>query len=391
METNRIDDRAQGGLAWAARPAAWRRPRWPGGAGARTVRSGPVVVRACPAAAAGEIWPEPGAGAGRAFQSADLIRAWIDTIGATRGVAPWIADVRDRQGSRLLVLALGIERRAGLRLLRFLDGGVMDYTLPLLFPASRDLPDATLAAIWTGLVQALPRFDVAILDKMPAEADGLPNPLIRLGAVRHPPDGHAMSLGGTPEALAARLPRQRSRARHRRQLAQAAGSVALRIAATPAEADALLTALLDHKERQLRAMGRPGLRERPGVEAFYRRAAADLVPSGRVEVSALTADGTVIAGCFCIVEAGRTTMLLTAYADGPWERFSPGGLLLDDLIRRSHARGDTWFDFGIGDEAYKADYCDARVPLHRAVLPGSLIGRAVLAGRALLRRGPAPA
>ncbi|WP_407529323.1 GNAT family N-acetyltransferase [Methylobacterium oryzisoli] len=389
MRTNRVDDQAPRRLpAWdGAVRWAWPGRSRPGSAGARTVRRGGVVVRACPAAAAGrEIWPAPGEAAGHIFQDSDLIRAWIATVGPVAGIAPWIVDVRDDQGTRLLLLALGIERRAGLRLLRFLDGGVMDYTLPLLFPAARDLSDATLAAIWAGLVRALPRFDVAVLDKMPAEVGGVPNPLIRLGAVPHAPDGYAMSLGGTAEDLAARLPRQRSRARHRRQLAQAADTVGLRVAETSAEADALLSALLDHKERQLRAMGRPGLRERPGVEAFYRRAAADLAPSGTVEVSALAADGAVIAACLCVVAPDRTTMLLTAYADGPWERFSPGGLLLDDLIRRSHARGAAWFDFGIGDEPYKRDYCDARIALHRAIIPGSLLGRVVCAGRALLRR-----
>ena len=38
------------------------------------------------------------------------------------------------------------------------------------------------------------------------------------------------------------------------------------------------------------------------------------------------------------------------------------------------------FDFGIGDEAYKDEYCDVVLPLHVAVLPRTLRGRLFLAG-----------
>src|SRR5579872_2820370 len=89
-----------------------------------------------------DLWPRgtlPGAARLHAFQCAEVLQIWCETIGAARHTRPLFVAVSDEQGEAVMLLALGIERELGARVLRFLDGGVCDYTWPVLFPAARKL------------------------------------------------------------------------------------------------------------------------------------------------------------------------------------------------------------------------------------------------------------
>ena len=49
--------------------------------------------------------------------------------------------------------------------------------------------------------------------------------------------------------------------------------------------------------------------------------------------------------------------------DPAFARRSPGEVLLRALIEQAHVEGATYFDFGLGDEAFKARFATERRPL----------------------------
>lgn len=65
---------------------------------------------------------------------------------------------------------------------------------------------------------------------------------------------------------------------------------------------------------------------------------------------------------------------MPSYEGGDWRRFSPGRLLNEYLIEWSFSNGINVFDFGIGDEDYKKDYCDVVVRLSQAMIPRTVHG-----------------
>ncbi len=77
-----------------------------------------------------------------------------------------------------------------------------------------------------------------------------------------------------------------------------------------------------------------------------------LVRRGVVKVASLSAKGTLLAVHFGSHTDRRFTWWVPAY-DPAYSKFSPGRLLLLELLRESQARGDLEFDFLIGDEKYK--------------------------------------
>jgi CelD/BcsL family acetyltransferase involved in cellulose biosynthesis len=317
------------------------------------------------------------------FQCAELIEIWLDTVGKARRIRPVFAGVYDTAGRPMMLLALGIERHRGTRILTFLDGTVVDYNQPIMFPAAHVIDAGAWSEIWATIITALPAFDATLFDRMPERIGALPNPLLRLGGSRLDQSGHAMNLAGSSTEVEARLPHRKVRNRLRRQLS-ALGPVVFRVAESVAEADVFLQQVMASKTRQFTKTRVPGF-EVPGKRAFYLAATRRLPCPETVHVSALTVGNVIVACHWGLVLEGRFYLILTAY-DENWRRFSPGALHHEALIRWCHARGMSRFDFGIGDEAYKGDYCDSLIPLYKVEIGSSNMGRIYLAiGRFMAR------
>jgi hypothetical protein len=74
--------------------------------------------------------------------------------------------------------------------------------------------------------------------------------------------------------------------------------------------------------------------------------------AGAVAVSSLSAGGELVAAHIGSLTHHRFGWWVPAY-DASRAKYSPGRLLLDELLRASYQRGDIEFDFLIGDEPYK--------------------------------------
>ena len=353
--------------------------------------AGPYQIRVARNIDEFAFWPTSGdLGAARAhvFQCADVLGVWCETMGAARGTRPCFVAVLDRHGSPLMLLPFGIERRGRARVLAFLDGDVSDYNGPVLFPSSFTWDAQAVAGLWQELRKTLPAFDVAILDKMPAEIGGAPNPFMLLGASPNPVSGHIAQLSGTWDAFSnTRLPRRQDSRRKLRKL-EKLGPVAFSMAMTPDEVEACLEAMIRQKARRFAETWSEGFAA-PGKLAYFRAGAHRLGLSGPVRLFAMTVGQTIVATHWGMVAGGRFYHMMPGYEGGAWRALSAGKFMNEYLIRWSFEQGLEVFDFGIGDEAYKFEYCDTVLPLYRVVQPVTLRGRAYLglvAARDTLRR-----
>jgi hypothetical protein len=99
---------------------------------------------------------------------------------------------------------------------------------------------------------------------------------------------------------------------------------------------------------------------RTGVRDMFSRAQSAelfrrLERKGVLLVSSLSAGGRLLAVHFGALSEARFYSWIAAY-DPSLGRYSPGRLLLEDLLRERQARGDHEFDFGIGNSDYKWHY-----------------------------------
>jgi CelD/BcsL family acetyltransferase involved in cellulose biosynthesis len=323
-------------------------------------------------------WPHANA-AGNAgslvFQSAEVLDAWCDTIGKANQVEPLFVAVFGANAKPALLLAFGIEQRNGLRVLGFLDGEVSDYNAPVVFAEASTWDRATTAAAWQRVCDAVPPFDLAMLEKMPDTVGGLNNPLSALATGDHVEASHAVRLHGPWEEFSRGCLPNLPDSRRRRRKLEKLGDLRFEVAANDKRRAEFLEAMMRMKGQQfVETKGYDVLTE-PGRREFYWEVTRRTGDTGVVHVSALLLNERILAAHWGLVADDRFYYLMPAHASGEWRAYSPGRLLTEWLLQWALENSLEYFDFTIGDEPYKFLYCDTHVPLRDAVLPMNAAGR----------------
>lgn len=113
----------------------------------------------------------------------------------------------------------------------------------------------------------------------------------------------------------------------------------------------------------------------PGYGAYYAVATERLGASGAARLAALLLGDRILAADFGYVKGNCYYDLMPSYEAGEWRQYAPGRLLSEWLIEHAIDDGLTYFDYGIGDEPYKFDYCDTHIALCDAHIPLTWRGR----------------
>ncbi|MCF6320791.1 MAG: GNAT family N-acetyltransferase [Rhizobiaceae bacterium] len=82
-----------------------------------------------------------------------------------------------------------------------------------------------------------------------------------------------------------------------------------------------------------------------------------------LEIFGIFQNGNLIAGMLVFVTGGRFYYYVSAYSAQVDRKYSVGTLLLLKVLEVASRAGMKQFDFLIGDEAYKRDWCDTKIPL----------------------------
>jgi CelD/BcsL family acetyltransferase involved in cellulose biosynthesis len=312
------------------------------------------------------------------FQTRDYLETWAATIGAARGARLFFATASDVQGP-LFHLPLVIERRRGVRVLTFPDGGVADYNAPIVTPAGAALGVAAAREAWRLILQRLPPVDFVSLAKMPDSIAERANPLRHVASALDETAGHVVRLNGDwPHFAATRLHRSKDSRRKRRRLSEL-GDTRLVVARTTEDAAPLLAAMVAQKSRRYVARrGADGF-DRPGYRTYFSAMTERFLPHGAVHLSALMVGNAIAAAHWGLVMGGRFYCLMLSFDEqGPWAKYSPGRLLVEDMIAWCYQNGISAFDLGFGEAAWKDLLCDQIVPMFRLEQARTVAGLAYL-------------
>lgn len=315
------------------------------------------------------------------FADPAFVAALIETIGATAGAEAVLIGVADAAGRPLALFPFTLRRQGGLRLIEGLGFGVTDYYAPLL-AAGVELDAAATTALWRAVRAALPPADLVRLINVPRSLYGARHALSAAAFLG--PMGHGASVLSYRDAAGqqfdpATLGVARDVRRKLKKLA-ALGETRFYVATTPEEVAALMDALVAMRQARFAQLGRRDKLDEPGVEAFYRRLAAD----GLARVYGLAVGGEIVAVVYGLAHDGVFTLLIpTMSAEERYQAGSPGLVSLLLAIEASLAAGDRVFDFSVGELFYKTRFPTEKVELLEHVEALSALGLApALAQRA---------
>lgn len=310
--------------------------------------------------------------------------------------------VSSEDGEPLLLVPLTVGRRFGVRVLEYAGQTWTDYNAPAICEAGLRAADRYGAKrLLDGAVRASGlRPDVINFRRQPLAIGEAANPFARVGRRMPETDrAHMMHLGPVwSDVLSACLgAKSRSALRRKRARLSEEGVLVFREANGRGEARSMARTMIAWKRAQLK---RAGALDPFADPSGLRSIEACLADGDAGRLFALLLDGRPLALMFCIDGAssalGRTRILYQTAIDpdGPIRR-SPGRILLADVLERSCEEGFRTFDFGVGDEAYKAEWTDISIDLTARIeastprgLPVAAALSATLRAKRFIKRRP---
>jgi CelD/BcsL family acetyltransferase involved in cellulose biosynthesis len=306
------------------------------------------------------------------FQAYEWLAAWHRHIGIREGAVPAVVVGRFADGETAFILPLAIDPRRPIRRLRWLGQDISDYNAPLLSRnfSQRVAPDRFLA-LWRTLqakMQSDPqlRHDWVEFEKMPETIGSQVNPFTSFDLTPNANSAHIAHLAGDWDAFY-RAKRSSATRRHdrakRKRMAQF-GDIRFVTTIDAADARTTLETLMRQKSLAFARKGISDMFARPGYREFFLDVGSDPATAHFVHVSRVEIGTTCAAANFAIVHGDCYYHILSSYCDGRLAHYGPGALHLRELMAHAIGRGLRRFDFTIGDERYKNEWCDQHLRLY---------------------------
>jgi CelD/BcsL family acetyltransferase involved in cellulose biosynthesis len=310
------------------------------------------------------------------YQRFDFLKPWQRRVGEREGLTPFIVIARDAENRPLLLLPLVLRHDHGVRVVSFMGGKHATFNMALwdrdfAADATRSDLDALISAI-RGRSEA----DVLALNQQPLCWRDLRNPMALLPHQPSANDCPLMTIvpDQPPTARISNSFRRRLKGKERKL--QALPGYRYGVAAGDADIRRLLDAFFRIKPLRMAEQKLPNVFAEPGVEDFIRDACmAQLSGGGHViDIHALECDDEVIAIFAGVADGHRFSMMFNTYTMSGNSRYSPGLILMRDIIDHYAERGYRALDLGIGSDDYKRLFCKSDEPIFDSFIPLSLRG-----------------
>jgi CelD/BcsL family acetyltransferase involved in cellulose biosynthesis len=305
------------------------------------------------------------------FQTFEWLSAWQRRIGALDGTVPAIAVGRYADGNTAFIFPLAVEPRRLIRKVCWLGQDLCDYNAPLL---ARDfhcrVTSDRFLALWNellGQMQSDPRLrhDWVEFEKMPQTVGAQINPFTYLGVTPNANSAHITRLGSEWQSFyrTKRSSATRRRDRAKRRHMMEFGDIRFTTAADVSDIRQTLETLWEQKRLIFARKGIADIFARPGYREFFLDFATNPRSRHLAHISRVEIGATCAAANFAIVFGDCYYHVLSSYCDGQLAHYGPGALHLRELMAHAIELGLRRFDFTIGDEYYKSEWCDVRLEL----------------------------
>ena len=193
---------------------------------------------------------------------------------------------------------------------------------------------------------------------------------------------HSVTLQGNWTELYARLrsAKSRQRLRSKYRSLKKLGDVRFRQVRGEHERRALARRVLQWKSEQLMASGRRDPFGNAAAPSAIRKAIESAVTSDdshALRAFGLFLDDEPVAGMLAFVTEDTFYYFVSAYTPSLDGKYSIGVQLLVRTLELASRSGLKRYDFLIGDESYKSDWCDTEMPLVNYARPFSLQGKLI--------------
>lgn len=311
------------------------------------------------------------------YQRFDFVSAWQRNVGAREGLSPFIVIAYDAERRPLMLLPLALRHIYGARCAGFMGGKHSTFNMALW---DKDFAATATQADLEGIVAALSarhEADVLALHQQPLRWRDLPNPIALLP---HQPSANdcpllKMEPGAAPATLLSKSFRQRLKGKERKL--QPLPGYHYHVATSDQDITRLLDWFFRIKPLRMAEQKLPDVFAEPGIEQFIRSACAAPLAGGNrvIDIHALECDEEVIAIFAGVADGHRFSMMFNTYTMSANSKYSPGLILMRDIIDHYAGQAYRALDLGIGSDDYKRMFCKDDEPIFDSFIALSARGK----------------
>ena len=322
------------------------------------------------------------------YQRFDFLEPWQRQVGAREGLRPFIVIAYDAERRPLLLLPLALSHEHGVRTASFMGGKHATFNMALW---DREFAAGATSADLDALISAIrerSEADVLALSQQPLSWRDVPNPMALLPHQASANDCPLMTIvpEEPPTARISNSFRRRLKGKERKL--QALPGYRCHVATADADVKRLLDWFFVIKPQRMAEQKLPNVFADPGVEEFVRAACmAPLAGGGRaIDIHALECDDEVIAIFAGVNDGHRFSIMFNTYTLSANSKYSPGLILMRDIVDHYAATGYRALDLGIGSDDYKRLFCKDDEPIFDSFIPLSLRGKLAAAAMSGVNR-----
>jgi len=290
-----------------------------------------------------------------AYQRFDFLSAWQRQVGERENIQPFIVVARDAERRPLLLLPLALRHEHGVRAATFMGGKHATFNMALW---DREFATSATAADLDALISGIAassQADVLAFHQQPMHWRDLPNPMAMLPHQASVNDCPLMTMtpGAEPATRISNSLRRRLRGKERKL--QTLPGYRYIVASTDSEIERQLDAFFRIKPLRMAEQKLPNVFADTGVEDFIRSACLTPV-AGRghaIDIHTLECDAEVIAIFAGVADGSRFSMMFNTYTTSENSRYSPGLILMRNIVDHYAGYGYRALDLGIGSDEYK--------------------------------------
>ncbi|MGO9356932.1 MAG: GNAT family N-acetyltransferase [Xanthobacteraceae bacterium] len=311
------------------------------------------------------------------FQRFDFVSAWQTHVGQREDIRPFVVVAYDAGRRPVMLLPLGVKSENGAQVASFFGGKHSTFNMPLLaldFAVAASRPDLETVL---DLLRARPdKPDLMALSRQPMRWVDIANPFALL------PMQPSVNVCPLLTLAAQSAPADRISNSFRRRLKgkerklQSLAGYRYLVAESDAEIRHVLDAFFAIKPLRMAAAKLPDVFADPGIREFIFQACLARRPDGgrAIEIHALQCDEEVIAIFAGVADGHRFSMMFNTYTMSEHAKFSPGLILLRNIIDSYAEHSYSAIDLGIGSDDYKRLFCKDDEPIFDSFLPLTIRG-----------------
>lgn len=287
------------------------------------------------------------------FQTFDWNKSWFETIGSKKRIQLNIVLVLFN-GKPIIIFPFILKKSFGFKIISFIGGQQSDY----LFPLISSILDIDFKDTWSLVIDSLPHHDLIYLEKYTLFRSHANSNFASFLNLKEINISHSSSLPKSIETFNLKL-RSKLKSdinRQKRRLSKL-GKLEFQIITDSNEFKKLVPEMILQKRKRYKKTNVPDPFVNKDVQDFYINIidikSKNLIP----HYSILKLDDKIIATHWGVIHKNIFYYLMPTYSSD-FMVYSPGKILLYFLIEESINQELNIFDFTIGGESYKNEWCD---------------------------------